>query len=900
MATESTHIGIYRIERELGRGGMGVVHLAYDTRLDRHVAIKEMPESLAHDPERLGRFEREAKTLAQLNHPNVTSIHGIEEHDGRQFLVLEYVEGETLAQMLARGPIPTDEALAIAVQVAAGVAAAHDAGVIHRDLKPGNVIVTPDGRATVLDFGLARATAPDTLSSDAHASTIASPAMNSPTVAGMILGTAAYMSPEQARGRPVDRRTDVWSFGVVLYEMLTGARAFDGETVSDCIAAVLQREVDFAALPKDVPGGVRRILEQCLTRDRDVRRRDVGDVGSELERIRRGENETTGSAGTPNRLPWVVAVIASLACIALVVANGLPSPTGDDAPLPIVAAINTPPGTELSLSLSNPSVPSISPDGRWLVYGARSHRRGYELNLLDLATGRNRVLEGTERGQYPFWSPDAKSIGFFASERGLLRVEREGGPPRLLFEGAQNGKGGLWLADGRIVFAPSPQDGLSVIDADGGEVRAITDLDGERGELSHRHPRRLPGDESIVYFVRDEDAIAGTEPGEIRARRLDGSTDRLLVESFGNGVYDDGHLLYAVDATLVARPFDVDTLEFTGEARTIVDDVLVLQGASLAVFDVSPSGALTYVSRDVRSQKERIVRYDRAGRRLETVLDDVDMVSFESIGDGSRITANVYARERGELQRVVIDLESGESRRLEEAIPSSDLVSVSPDGRRYAHVRLTDEDDVILVGRVDAYVDDLEIARVSDTRRTPFVDSWSADGRWIYARIVPFGEYARDSIWRAYRSDGSGEYEDLEFPAQTSSVRSSPDGRFLAFVVEIRNEDHVMVAPADLSSDAVRLTSHPASGLRWRADGGELFVHHTDGVVAAIDTRADSPVDFGEPRELFDSGSFSVSNWNPVLDVAPDGQSFLLLEPTADDDFGTFTVMTDWRASIEE
>ncbi|MHC5005024.1 MAG: protein kinase domain-containing protein, partial [Planctomycetota bacterium] len=425
MSPAPAQLGPYTIDRELGRGGMGVVYLGHDTRLDRRVAVKVLPEHLAQDPDRLARFEREARTLAQLNHPNVAGIHGVEEHEGARYLILEYVEGETLADRLDRGPLPMDEAVQIATRIAAGVEAAHEAGVIHRDLKPGNVIVTPEGQAKVLDFGLARCEDPSSSSSasaESEQPTLTSPAaQRSPTMPGVLLGTAAYMSPEQARGRRVDKRTDIWSFGVILYEMLTGHGPFFGETVSDSIGAVLHKDVDLERLPKATPPRVRRVLRRCLERDPAKRLRDIGDAALELADARAFGEEADAAAP---RMPLVAlgTLLAGLVIGAGAILLLRPASPVVETSAPLLEprhfSIELPESAPLAPPSAFPfgagrRVFDISPDGRTLLYtalvGGRTH-----LYTRDMATGEVQPVPGGGDGFDAVFSPDGRDIAFFA------------------------------------------------------------------------------------------------------------------------------------------------------------------------------------------------------------------------------------------------------------------------------------------------------------------------------------------------------------------------------------------------------------------------------------------------------------------------------------------------------
>src|SRR6186713_711685 len=464
-------IAHYEVTSHLGKGGMGEVYRARDSRLGRDVALKVLPEAFAADAERLARFQREARLLASLNHPHIATIHGIEGDGANRVLVLELVDGEDLAQRIATGALPVKEAIAIARQVADAIESAHDQGIVHRDLKPANVVVTPDGVVKVLDFGLAKAIENDASNSNlSHSPTLLG---SSPTMAGVILGTAAYMSPEQARGKRVDRRADIFAFGCLLFEMLTGRQAFSGETVSDTLAAVLRAEPDWPLLPKDTPRAVVKLLKRCLEKDPRARLRDIGEARITLEAIERGVEldepaaavATAPAANKRAWLPWTIAAIALVAAVASFVLSQRRVEPTQSSPISELSIV-LPAGASLSLRGQNPSPPMISPDGRRVVFGISS-QGGATLYVRSLDQPNAVELPGTEGAAYPFWSPDSRQIAFFAAGK-LKRVEAGGGPVTAVCNAAL-GKGGCWAADGTIYFAPNYASGIFAVAAAGGE-----------------------------------------------------------------------------------------------------------------------------------------------------------------------------------------------------------------------------------------------------------------------------------------------------------------------------------------------------------------------------------------------------------------------------------------------
>jgi predicted Ser/Thr protein kinase len=571
-------VGPYEVQRELGRGGMGVVYLATDTRLDRQVAIKALPAELASDPARLERFEREAKTLAQLNHPNLAGIHGVEEQDGARYLVLEYVEGESLADRLDRGPLPVDETVEFAVQIAAGLEAAHDAGVVHRDLKPANVMITPDGQAKVLDFGLARTDEGGQSSSgglDSPTMTTPQP-QHSPTIAGAILGTAAYMSPEQARGRRVDKRTDIWSFGVLLYEMLLGASPFHGETATDSIGAVLHKDLDLDRLPPNTPTNVRRVLERCLVRDRNLRYRDIGDVRVELQR-----RDDVVSAGPPGArsLPMWLAPVAVLALVAVVAGVWFAKPVAEALPPEVVQSDIALPD---DLRLAHSFIPgiAISRDGRTLAFSAGSAyseagiNDDYAFFLGDLYVRRLGEADavpvaGADDAWQPAFSPDGSRIAYVRRDNRfsgqIETIAVTGGRPTPLTTSSMMIAGIDWTDEGRIIFGTG--GGLRSIPEGGGPVTDLTSVSDDGTEDSHAFPDALPGGRGILYTVVPDGRESCVRPSAC-SMTATGESRELLTDA-SNARYTQGHIVFAREHRIHAVPFDLGTLALRGDPRPL-------------------------------------------------------------------------------------------------------------------------------------------------------------------------------------------------------------------------------------------------------------------------------------------------------------------------------------------
>jgi serine/threonine protein kinase len=538
----------YRIERLLGGGGMGEVYRARDTRLDRSVAIKILPECFAQDPERLARFEREAKTLAALNHPNIAIVHGFEEDDGIEALVMELIEGPTLADRIAQGAIPVSEALPIAKQIAEALEAAHEQGIIHRDLKPANIKVRSEGTVKVLDFGLAKVLEP---ASEGAVDAIPSPPVTSPariTGVGILVGTAAYMSPEQATGRVADERSDIWAFGCVLYEMLTGKRAFDGEDLTKTLSAVLTSDPDWTLLPAELPRDMQRLVRLCLEKNVKNRRSHAADVRLDIEGALKAPADSPAKPA-PSKLAWVVAGVMTLVAALLAAVNFSQKPGA----LP-----------EMRLEIPTPATPApldfaLSPDGRYIVFVA-SGDGSQRLWLRALDQTADQPMMGTEGASYPFWSADSRSIGFFASGK-LQRTDIAGGPPETLAN-APAGRGGAWNPDGTILFAASLEGPLSRLPAKAGEPEVVTRI--AQGQLSHRFPQFLPDGRHFLFFVQGSAATQGIYWGS-----LDGGEPRRVVASDTAGSWaPPGRLLFVRQGALVTTSFEMATGEIPGRSSS--------------------------------------------------------------------------------------------------------------------------------------------------------------------------------------------------------------------------------------------------------------------------------------------------------------------------------------------
>jgi eukaryotic-like serine/threonine-protein kinase len=878
-----TRVGAYDIVSLIGKGGMGEVWKARDSSLGRDVALKFLPAAFIADPERVARFKREAQILASLNHPHIAAIYGIHDLDGVSALVLELVEGPTLAAQLAHGAIPTKDALFIAKQIAEALEAAHEAGIVHRDLKPANIILqsgTPSGqpaaleeaRVKVLDFGLAK---PLTAAGSGEPSLSHSPTMSSPPMTGMgvILGTAAYMAPEQARGRAIDRRADVWAFGCVLYEMLTGRQAFTGEDVAETVGAVIHKDPDWTVLPADLPPPIRRLLRRCLQKDRRQRTPDI--AGARLEIEDAMSEESVAIARLPptagrERIAWLIAA-ASFAALVTLAALSWWRTRPVDSPTYVASIL---PLDEAPMSGVPPGRFALSPNGRYLAIASNRGPSGPRLWLRPLDGGTPRELPGTQGATGAFWSPDSRFIAFFAQQR-LKKISIEGGPPVPLSDAEAGGSGGSWSNDDVIVF-PRLRGGLHRIDAGGGTATAVTTLDKAAGDDRHWWPYFLPDNKHFLYEAVGS-LSSFDDPRAVYVGSLDpAEPSRLLLDGGSNAKYAQGFLLFMRESTLMAQPLDTRKFELTGEPVPVAEHVLTggATGQSGA-FSVSATGALVYETQaDLLGSQ--LVWLDRTGKRIATVGERAAYgTSIELSPDATRAAVDLSRDVRNRTDIWIVDLLRGVRSPFTPGDRQETRAVWSPDGGSIVFNGGTTATSAMdLFMKASNRAGSEQVMVTDATNKMPL--SWSHNGKFLLYSTGPFID---QNLW-VLPFDGTGKptpYMQTTFGEGWG--RFSPDDRCVAFGSNESGRAEIYVAPFPETGEKVRVSTTGAAGgaanigARWRADGRELFYVSSDRTLTAAEIVECGPrIKVGAIKPLFPM----PGSGPPAFDADPSGQRFLV------------------------
>jgi serine/threonine-protein kinase len=896
-----TKLGPYEIVSPLGAGGMGEVYRARDTRLGRDVAFKVLSQAFAVDAERTARFRREAQLLASLNHPNVAAIYGFEDSGSIHGLVMELVEGPTLSNRIKQGAIPLDEALPIAKQIAEALEYAHEHGIIHRDLKPSNIKLTNNEGVKVLDFGLAKAIEGDLASSDISSSPTIS---HLATQAGIILGTAAYMSPEQAKGKSVDRRTDIWAFGCVVYEMLTGKMPFTGETVTDTLAAVIRGEPDWSLLPAETPSPIRQLLLRCLKKDPRQRLRDIGDARFTIDEVLSGSSsEETGTMAARSSLsaapswqrflPWTLAAALGIAMLISLFAL---RQTSHSSQKPVELSLSL--LTDQHLDVANGSAVAISPDGSRLAYVAREPGLASgRLYVRELDKGPAVLLDGAGHAAAPFFSPDGQWIGFFGDGK-LKKVSVHGGAPIALCE-IGGFRGGDWGEDGTIVFTAQFTAPLSRIPADGGKPETVTHLDATRADITHRWPQFLPGGKAVLFTASSDNNFFAS--ARVEAAPLDTGLPKVLVENAYYGRYlPGGYLAYVFQGTVFVAPFDPQALKVTGTAVPVLQGVNSDLSNGGVQFSVSPSGVAVYLSGNAGNQDLNIALLDRKGDATILLKDQPDGASPRFSPDGKRLAFQkgngvwVHDMARGTTSPVTIET------------AGASWPVWTPDGERltYSHPHSTAKGtgQGIYWKRSDGTGE--EEALTPETMLNAYPFSWSPDGKVLTFHRLSEKSGGCCEIWTLALDEKGKPEEPRPFLGvgtgkSFSSPMFSPDGHWVAFVSNESGSQQIYVAPFPGPGGKWQISTDGGVEPRWSITGHELFyVKGTQLTVVPYSVEKNS-FQAGKPEMLFED-RFEMRAPFASYDVTADGQHFVMFQFPGGRQTASFepTVVLNWLDEV--
>jgi eukaryotic-like serine/threonine-protein kinase len=878
-------LGPYEIVAPLGAGGMGEVYRARDSRLERTVAIKVLPAQFSSDADLRQRLEREARAISALQHPNICTLHDIGHQEGVDYLVLEFVEGESLEQRLSKGPLPLEQVLRYAAEIAGALDKAHRHGIVHRDLKPGNIMLTRSG-AKLLDFGLAKLQAsPSILSSEFTELTAATQKL---TAQGMLVGTFQYMAPEQLEGKEADARSDLFSLGAVIYEMAAGKPAFAGKSRASLIAAILSSEPPpISTLQPMTPPALDRVVKRCLAKDPDDRWQSTGDLASELKWIAEGGSH----AGVPapvvahrknrERLAWGVAAVLAI----LAVAAGLLYFENRGRPAnSIQAYVPAPENTTYFFIGDSAGFPVISPQGDQLAFVAADDHGGRLLWIRSLSDGSARSLPGTDSATLPFWSPNGKSLGYFAGGK-LKRVPVSGGSPTDIAD-VESARGGSWNQDDLIILTPSTQTGIYKVLASGGTLQPVTKVDTSR-HTTHRWPYFLPDGKHFLYLAANH-ARPHADLDEIYVASLDGKENRRLTNATSNAIAGPGYLIFLQGTTLMAQPFDVDSATLKGEPIATAQNVHFEEGNWRGVFDCSPDGTLLYQA-ILGAQGSQLLWYDRDGRIRQKLSDDTDRFADLRLSpDAHRLVASIGDPSSNIF---VYDLVRKVRTRYTFAGSTSRSPVWSPDGTQIAFARdRGGATDIFLIASDSAGTE--KRLFTSPTLKRP--TDWSPDGKYLLLTEAKLGLGV--SLLPA-----SGDTQAKQFLPQiinTNDARFSPDGRWVAYTSQESGRYEIFVTQFPGAQGKWQISSQGGTQAHWRRDGKAIFYWATDHTFMEAQVEAQgSHFQVNAVRPLFKAVMPLFPLASSSYDVTPDGQRFIVNTANSTGD-QPLTVVTNWTARV--
>ena len=884
---QGTRLGPYEILASVGAGGMGEVYRARDTRLDRTVAVKVLPSHLSDNPEIRQRFDREARTISSLSHPHICALHDVGHQDGIDYLVMEFLEGETLTDRLSRGALPSEQVLRYGIEIADALDKAHRQGIVHRDLKPGNIMLTKSG-VKLVDFGLAKLAAVSPTNSSV--SILQTQAGLNLTQEGTILGTFQYMAPEQLEGKEADARSDIFAFGAVLYEMATGQKAFSGKSQASLISSILSAEPPpVSSVAPMTPPALDRVVKTCLAKDPDDRWQTAHDVMLQLKWIAEGGSQ----AGLPapvvarrrgrERLAWIVA--AALAVSAGVLGY-LELRRPRSAPAVVRSNVLAPDKGSFTFVGQGGGPVAVSPDGQQLAFVASEPGGKRQLWIRPLESLLARSLPETDGAAYPFWSPDSRSVGFFADGK-LKKIEVGGGSPLSICD-APDARGGSWNRDDVILFEPQFREPIHRVSATGGKPVPVTSFNASRRETTHRWPFFLPDGRRFLFFSGSHSTSAQSDLDAIFVGSLDGGKPKLLVRARSNAAYASGHLLFVRHKTLLAQRFDPKTLSLSGDAAPIAENVQDDPGFFNAVFSVSQQGTLAYQEAGGTIGLSEVAWIDRSGKKIGTLGDPADYYDPRISPDGRRVA--VVIGDPGDIW--IYDVARPARTRLTFAPGSDNAPTWSPDGRRVAFSsQRSGSGDLYVRAASGTGADEL----LSSSKVVKVANSWFPDGRYLVYTAFPDAPGSKADLWLLSVADRKASpLVRTEFDEVAGAFSS--DGRWLAYASNESGRFEIYVKTFPELGGNWQVSTAGGIEPRWRRDGKELFYLTTDGKVMAVEVHTDAAFEVSTPQALFVTPFKNASGWR--YDVTPDGQRFLVNRPV-DEESSPITLVQNWTTLLK-
>ena len=895
-----TKLGPYEILTPLGAGGMGEVYRARDTRLGREVAIKVLPQHLSSDTDLKQRLEREAKAIASLNHPHICTFHDIGSQDGLDYLVMEHLEGETLADRLQRGALPLEEALKIGIQVAEALDKAHARGIVHRDLKPGNIMLTKNG-PKLMDFGLAKSSPGMSPAPGSGALTPSTPTMSvaalsasaSPlTQKGTVVGTFQYMAPEVLQGNEADARSDIFSFGCMLYEMVTGRRAFDGKSQFSVLGAILDKEPErISSVRPNSPPRLDETVRGCLAKNPEQRYGCMHDVKLQLEALAAGPQADAAQikpSSMDSRLPWGIAAIAALLALAAFGAYLLKSP--ESTPV-IRSSILPPAGTSFVTMVPGAGPPVLSPDGTRIAFTARDEKSKVLLYVRPLSSLTAQPLNGTDDATYPFWSPDGREIGFFGESK-LKTIHADGGPPQVVCD-VTGARGGAWSKDGTIVFTPATSSVLFRVPVAGSKPEPASQFDATRGENSHRFPVFLPDGKHFFYWAR---TARGAQDNLLYLGELGSLRAKPLLKSDTMGEYASGHLLFVRDQTLMAQPFDPNSLALSGEPQPLVEHIVMNPASSRPLFSASANGRLIYQS-GLTSGGWILLFADRTGKQIASLAQTGRYLGPSLSPDGTRVATAIYEGAQGIGDIWIFDVTRGTSTRLTFGPASQALPKWSFDGKTVYYMSNAKGAPHIYSKATDGSGTEQTVVETPDAIEYP--SAASPDGRYLVYERKVISSQSGFHLWALLLEGEAKPFPIVQSAFDERRAAISTDGKWMAYDNDESGRREVYITPFPGGGAKWQVSTAGGTIPKWRKDGKELFfLDNADNIMAVDVAVSGNAIRLGAPHVLFQA--VGTQRDAGAYDVNADGTKFLINSGNLKEGTEPFTLVQNWPAELKK